>query len=59
MVLPPLSYAGGEVRFGFLGNLDWWPNRDGLRWFLREVWPAVPKSVRLDLYGPGRRETAG
>jgi polysaccharide biosynthesis protein PslH len=68
MVLPPvfgyepvspLSYAGGEVRLGFLGNLDWWPNRNGLNWFLQEVWPRVPETVRMDLYGPGSRQAAG
>ncbi len=55
----PLAYRGGEVRLAFLANLGWWPNRDGLDWFLREVWPAAPETVRLDVYGPGSREAAG
>lgn len=25
----------------FLGSLDWAPNLDGLRWFMRRVWPRV------------------
>lgn len=25
----------------FLGSMDWMPNQDGVRWFVREVWPAV------------------
>lgn len=54
----PLKYDGGEVRLGFLSNLEWWPNRHGLDWFLQEVWPGVPETVRLDLYGPGSREAA-
>jgi hypothetical protein len=53
-----MRFDGGDVRLGFLANLEWWPNRDGLEWFLREVWPAVPETVRLDLYGPGSREAA-
>jgi hypothetical protein len=25
----------------FLGRMDWPPNRDGLRWFLEQVWPEI------------------
>ncbi len=25
----------------FLGGLDWIPNQEGLKWFLREVWPQI------------------
>ncbi len=28
-------------RVMFLGSMDWMPNQDGVRWFAREVWPAV------------------
>jgi polysaccharide biosynthesis protein PslH len=28
-------------RVVFLGSMDWMPNQDGVRWFVREVWPAV------------------
>jgi len=33
----------GEIpgRVMFLGSMDWMPNQDGVRWFVREVWPAV------------------
>ncbi len=33
----------GEIpgRVVFLGSMDWMPNQDGVRWFVREVWPAV------------------
>ncbi|MEX0725813.1 MAG: glycosyltransferase family 4 protein [Planctomycetaceae bacterium] len=27
----------------FLGALDWGPNREGLDWFMKKVWPAVLK----------------
>jgi glycosyltransferase involved in cell wall biosynthesis len=26
---------------GFIGDLSWYPNRKGLEWFLREVWPTI------------------
>jgi len=29
----------------FLGSLDWTPNVDGLRWFMRYVWPIVQREV--------------
>ncbi|HET6572880.1 MAG TPA: glycosyltransferase [Fimbriiglobus sp.] len=28
-------------RVMFLGSMDWLPNQDGVKWFVREVWPAV------------------
>ncbi|MBC7690601.1 MAG: glycosyltransferase [Methylotenera sp.] len=36
------------LRLLFVGKLDWAPNRDGLLWFLREVWPEVCR-VRADI----------
>ncbi len=38
----------------FLGGLSWFPNANGLRWFLRAVWPAVIASrpdARLTVVG--------
>lgn len=32
----------------FVGNFIHPPNVDGLNWFLREVWPLLPPSVRAD-----------
>jgi glycosyltransferase involved in cell wall biosynthesis len=40
----------------FLGKLDWPPNRDGLDWFLREVWPEACKKrndITLAIAGSG------
>ena len=34
----------GEMKVGFIGALNWEPNLDGLKWFLKEVWPHVIKS---------------
>ena len=36
--------ASGQVRKGrivFVGSMDWYPNEDGIGWFLREVYPKV------------------
>ena len=30
---------------GHLGALDWLPNQDGIRWFVRDVWPRVLTAV--------------
>jgi glycosyltransferase involved in cell wall biosynthesis len=39
-----------ERKLLFVGRLDWQPNRDGLRWFLDEVWPeAVTRDPDLSL----------
>jgi polysaccharide biosynthesis protein PslH len=41
-------------QFLFLGRLDWPPNRDGLKWFLDEVWPFVDtKKAHLHIGGSG------
>ena len=53
---PPVSEA---VRLVLAANFDWWPNREGMAWFLRRVWPAVGNGVSLDLYGPGSEAIAG
>lgn len=37
----------------FIGRLDWPPNRDGLRWFLDEVWPNVTRPFTLHVVGSG------
>ena len=43
-----------ELRLGFIGYLDYPPNRDGLQWFVREVWPQILAKMpqaRLRLVG--------
>lgn len=48
-----------ETKFLFIGRLDWPPNRDGLEWLLKEVWPSVvanrPGAI-LKIVGSGNRE---
>ncbi len=69
MALPPLfdapRFARGSfeslpdsLRLGFLGNLEWWPNRVGLEWFVGEVLPAVGGDVALHVFGRGRHRFA-
>jgi polysaccharide biosynthesis protein PslH len=38
---------------GLLGTWTWAPNREGLRWFLARVWPAIAGRARLVLAGSG------
>lgn len=61
-ILPSFDYVSnarrprsqsGPLRLGFLGNLEWWPNRRSLQWFLDEVWPQVSGDLELHLYGQG------
>lgn len=43
-------------RIGFIGTLKWFPNRDGIEWFIHDVWPRVKgeiSTVRLRLVGEG------
>jgi glycosyltransferase involved in cell wall biosynthesis len=53
---PPPPPPTGELTLAWVGRMDWPPNRDGLDWFLRAVWPTVharrPR-VRLLLAGSG------
>ncbi|MCS7162864.1 MAG: glycosyltransferase family 4 protein [Bacteroidia bacterium] len=36
----PVAPLGNPCpKIGFLGSLEWLPNRHGLEWFLRQVWP--------------------
>lgn len=44
----------GKIKLLFLGKMDWAPNKDGLKWFLEEVWPHVDHAkLELDLVGSG------
>jgi glycosyltransferase involved in cell wall biosynthesis len=56
MTVSPAEHVSFENKLLFVGRLDWAPNRDGLRWFLRSVWPSV-RALRpdlgLDLVGSG------
>jgi hypothetical protein len=38
-----------QLRLLWLGGIDWWPNNEGLRWFLQFVWPTVSTLRALSL----------
>lgn len=44
----------GPIKLLFLGKMDWAPNRDGLKWFLEDIWPKVDqKKLELNIVGSG------
>ncbi len=54
------KYITAPVNFGFptlfhLGAMDWQPNREGLEWFLDEIWPDIEKlNSELRFYIAGK-----
>ena len=47
-----------KMRVGFIGALNWQPNREGIKWFLSHVWPCVSlnaPSATLHVAGRGAR----
>lgn len=52
-VFTPVAQCCGS-RLVFIGSLDWFPNEDGVRWFMEDVLPLIRKtlsSVELDIVG--------
>ena len=48
------SRKPGVTRLLFVGRLDWEPNRDGLVWFLKEIWPHLRVGAfELEIVGSG------
>lgn len=42
-----------------LGSMDWMPNQEGVRWFLKEVWPLLHQQLpQVTLYLAGRKMPA-
>jgi glycosyltransferase involved in cell wall biosynthesis len=53
---PPKWEKDDTLRLLFIGRLDWPPNRDGLSWFLTEIWPYVlstRQNIHLTIAGSG------
>ena len=54
------KYVNAPVRFDFptlfhLGAMDWGPNKEGLEWFLSEIWPDIEKlNSELRFYIAGK-----
>ena len=56
------TYPPPALRIGMIGDFNYLPNHDGLRWFIREVWPKLKgrfPTVTLRLVGKGSAEIAG
>lgn len=52
---PVYHHYEQPLSIGFIGSLDWWPNLEGLQWFLTEVWPLIHRSSpELELHIAGR-----
>lgn len=43
--LPRRNLIPGTPRLGFIGLFSYAPNIEGVRWFLRECWPAIRKAI--------------
>ena len=51
---PPAAPPPTAPRLAFLGSMDWLPNIEGVRWFVRNVYPAVKSAApeaRLRIIG--------
>jgi len=47
------------ARLGFIGSFLWMPNRIGVEWFIRDVWPLIKRDapdIKLRLIGKGSNE---
>jgi glycosyltransferase involved in cell wall biosynthesis len=54
--LPKYLKDQDKINLLFIGRLDWPPNKDGLEWFIINVWPKVihkRKNIRLTIVGSG------
>ncbi len=52
----PVRHPAAPPRVGFIGNFHHPPNRDGLRWFIKRVWPQILQTMpqtRLRVVGDG------
>jgi glycosyltransferase involved in cell wall biosynthesis len=67
LVVPPLFFGppawsarpkAETLEIGFVGNMAWWPNRQGLSWFLEKIFPHVGPKVHLNLFGEATQHYA-
>lgn len=50
------SHSTSGHKLVFVGSLDWWPNIEGMTWFLNEVFPLVRNQIsdcEIDVIGKG------
>jgi hypothetical protein len=60
--LPAAAAVEGAPALALAGSQGWWPNREGLDWFLRDIAPALQAAcppMRLHVYGPAPRPAPG
>jgi glycosyltransferase involved in cell wall biosynthesis len=54
-IAEPSITVNASIKLFHLGSMDWQPNNEGVRWFLREVWPLVhARFPDLSLHLAGR-----
>lgn len=52
----PVRNPSKPPRIGFVGLLDYFPNREGIQWFIAECWPLIKQQIpdaRLRIAGKG------
>lgn len=55
MVVRP-RVSADTPRIGFIGNCEFMPNEEGLKWFIREAWPVIQRQFpRVHLRIVGRK----
>jgi len=42
---PEAEPPADRLRVGFLGSMNWQPNIEGIKWFIKSVWPSVLKKI--------------
>lgn len=48
---------GAKLRMGFVGRMQWWPNREAVDW-LRQTLSPLPDGREIHLFGDGSEEMA-
>ena len=50
------SFKKDRLNIFFVGDLAWWPNKDGVLWFIREIFPLIKNKIsKVQLFLMGRR----
>ncbi len=52
-------YSGEEKGIVFVGSMDWFPNEEGMLYFIKEIWPLVSSRIpEIILYIVGRNPSS-